>query len=263
MLLKTIHQWDLNSMEDLEKFQEESLEIHRQAERAIYRRCDNVVPGNMVTREWKDPRTGETLEYETRGNSAIPFMGREEFLAGIAQDMEAGFLFEDEEEYPVYTEFLFEDKGDDTFPSCRSNLIGDFHYPDPPGRVLPRPLMVRATVEHRNGAPVRAEFLETRGEPLAERPDPNAGGIIDAHFGRSAEDMGFVVEDSNGDLRVDYQMFSRARNTCQNEGIEGLEKMTPGDHQALNEATRKACIREMDNPHNELLPAIKFLMDDP
>ena len=48
MLLKSVHQWDIDSADDLAKFREDSGQIDQQAERVIYRRSDNIAPGEPV-----------------------------------------------------------------------------------------------------------------------------------------------------------------------------------------------------------------------
>ena len=48
MLLKSVYQWDIDSADDLAKFREDSGQIDQQVERVIYRRSDNITPGELV-----------------------------------------------------------------------------------------------------------------------------------------------------------------------------------------------------------------------
>ena len=78
------------------------------------------------------------------------------------------------------------------------------------GRDIPHRIVVRAVVEHRDGKPIRAEFLEVRGESLAELPNPNAGGIRDRHADGNGRG-GYIVEDEAGEMRMDEELFLQVK----------------------------------------------------
>ena len=217
MLLKSVHQWDIDSADALAKFREDSGQIDQQAERVIYRRSDNIAPGEPVeipqtqipqtqipagrkrqtqSPEGKPPQTqSPARKPKTRSrprnrgryNTAVPYMGRDEFLQRISEDLDQDFPFEADESYNAY----------DGHDGHRTH-----------GRDIPHRIVVRAVVEHREGTTVRAEFLEVRGGSLAELPNPNAGGIRDFHEdGDRNGRAGFVVEDEAGEMRIDEELL--------------------------------------------------------
>ena len=66
-------------------------------------------------------------------------------------------------------------------------------------------IAVKAIVEHRNGSPVRAEFVETEGPRLAHLPDPNGGRILMEWEEKAPSAMGgrinrHVIEDPDGNI---------------------------------------------------------------
>lgn len=122
---------------------EDSAEIHQLVERAIYRRSDNITPGKIVetTQMRRDAKTGQCRKRtisRRNDNTGVPFMSREEFLEQISTDLSEAFLFEDDKYYWVYDGFN------------KHHVLG---------RNIPRGIAVRAVVEHRDGKPIRAEFL--------------------------------------------------------------------------------------------------------
>ena len=120
-----------------------------------------------------------------RWNTAVPYMGREEFLQRISEDLDQDLLFEADQYYNVYD-------GHDGHKAF--------------GRDIPHGIVVRAVVEHREGMAIRAEFLELRGDSLVELPNPNAGGIRDCH-GDGNGRAGYIVEDEAGEMRMDEELF--------------------------------------------------------
>ena len=235
MLLKTVYQWDIDSGENLATFQEESLEIDRQVERIICRRSDNIAPGRILemTEIISNAETGdrEVTERYRNDDTGIPFMSREKFIGQISRDLDEGCQFEDDEFYGVYNGFN-----------------SDCLY----GRNIPREIVVRAVVEHRDGKPVRAEFLEVRGSLLAGLPDPNAGGILGIHHGEY-EDRGLVVEGQNGQLRVDRNIDSRLSRFCKDASS------TSEDNQASRDAAKRLTRRDLDNRDAELA---RYLLEE-
>ena len=244
MLLKTVYQWDMDSEENLAAFREESLEIDRQVERVIYRRSDNIEPGEIVEmpgeKEW-NRETGQYVQHtfwDRDENTGMPFMSREEFLTRIAEDLDLGYQFEENKHYEVYNEF--------------SRMHHEYHLNA--DRNIPRQIVVRAVVEHRDGKPVRAEFLEVRGETIAEIPDPNAGGIIDLHREGPHSDLGFVVEDGDGKHRVDSEMHSRIRQMYR----EGGDEPYPEGFQLVREAMKRAASQRNLDDRDDLL--LRYLL---
>ena len=77
----------------------------------------------------------------------MPYMGREEFLERISEDLDQDLLFEADQYHNVYD-------GHDDHKAF--------------GRDIPHGIVVRAVVEHREGMAIRAEFLELRGDSMAE-----------------------------------------------------------------------------------------------
>ena len=202
MLLKSVHQWDIDSTDDLAKFREDSGQIDQQVERVIYRRSDNIAPGELVETPQTQSPAGKTSHTQnpagkrktlsiprSRGtyNTAVPYMGRDEFLQRISEDLDQDFLFEEKYYYQVYN-------GHDKHRAR--------------GRDIPHRIVVRAVVEHHEGTAVRAEFLELRGDSLAELPNPNAGGIRNLHRDRDGKGRtGYIVEDETGKMRMDKKLF--------------------------------------------------------
>ena len=194
MLLKNVYQWDINSADDLTKFREDSGQIDQQVERVIYRRSDNIAPGKLVETPQtqspaRKPKTRSIPRNRGRYNTAVPYMDRDEFLQRISEDLDQDFLFEEEKYYRVYNGH-------------------DNHHAR--GRDIPHRIVVRAVVEHHEGTAVRAEFLELRGDSLAELPNPNAGGIRNLH-GDGKGRAGYIVEDEAGEMRMDEELHLQIR----------------------------------------------------
>ena len=229
MLLKTVHQWDIRNQEDLDIFREESAEIHQLVKQAIYRRSDNITPGKIVEKLQmrRDAKTGQCRERIIRcrnDNTGMPFMNREEFLKQISTDLSEGYLFEEDMYYRVYDGF------------------NEHHVL---GRNIPRGIAVRAVVEHRDGKPIRAEFLEVRGESLAESPDPNAGGILGGHKDENGN-CGYVMEDSDGKLRLDVEFWSRTSPF-------GEHLTTAEDAQQVTAAVKRLSRRDLDDRDESMM----------
>ena len=245
MLLKTVYQWDIDSKESLATFREESLEIHRQTERTIYRRGDNVLPGELVERTMMDesdhPPTERTVFH--RGDTRIFSTSRGEFLGQLNQDFDRGFLFEDDEYYEAYS---------DTFDRITSN------FRDIPGRCMPRQIAVRATVEHRDGKPVRAEFLEIRGNRIADLPNPNAGGIRDTYRDENGK-WSFVVEESDGTYRMYRAMYKRAREMY-SRGRDDRPYYDVEIARPLMDTLERLALREMDDRDDLLMGFLEVVV---
>ena len=189
MLLKNVYQWDINSAEEVDRFREESQEMDQQAERVVYRRSNNVVPGEIRPSGKRRSRRLQRRSAAT-ATTAIPCMSRDEFLEQVLRDLEQGFTFEPEELYHAYNE-------------CEHTWVGhDVHSAY--GKDIPRGIVIRAVVEHRDGAAVRAEFLELRGDPLAELQDPNANGI------QNRLDDGLMTEDGAGRMWMDPEILQES-----------------------------------------------------
>ena len=228
MLLKTVHQWDIRNQEDLDIFREESEEIHQLVERAIYRRSDNITPGKIVEtirmrRNAKTGQCGKRISSRRNNNTGVPFMSREEFLEQISTDLSEGFLFEEDIYYWVYDGF------------------NEHHVL---GKNLPRGIAVRAVVEHRDGKPIRAKFLEVRGESLTESPDPNAGGILGSHKDENGN-WGYVIEDSDGRLRVDVEFWLRTSPL-------GGHLTTAEDVQQVTDAVKRLSRKDLDDQDEQM-----------
>ena len=204
MLLKSVYQWDIDSADDLAKFREDSGQIDQQVERVIYRRSDNIAPGELVETPQTQSPAGKTPQTQSparkpktrsiprnrgRYNTAVPYMDRDEFLQRISEDLDQDFLFEEDMYYRVYDGH-------------------DSHHAR--GRDIPHQIVVRAVVEHHEGTAVRAEFLELRGGSLAELPNPNAGGIRNLH-GDGKGRAGYIMEDETGEMRMDEELFLRIK----------------------------------------------------
>ena len=203
MLLKSVHQWDIDSADDLAKFREDSGQIDQQVERVIYRRSDNIAPGELVETPQtqspaRQPKTRSIPRNRGRYNTAVPYMGRDEFLQRISEDLDQDFPFEANEYSNVYDGH-------------------DGHHTS--GRDIPHRIVVRAVVEHREGMAVRAEFLELRGDSLAELPNPNAGGILDCH-GDGKGRAGYIVEDETGKIRMDEELYRKIKTHNGSSGQE-------------------------------------------
>ena len=211
MLLKNVYQWDINSAEEVDRFREESQEMDQQAERVVYRRSNNVVPGEIRPSGTRRSRRLQRRSAAT-ATTAIPRMSRDEFL-------EQGFTFEPEELYHAYNE-------------CEHTRVGHGVH-SAYGKDIPRGIVIRAVVEHRDGAAVRAEFLELRGDPLAELQDPNANGIQD-HLD------GFMAEDGTGRMWTDPEMLRESGIT-----EEEVERMVTDLARMLNR-------RDLDDREDQL-----------
>ena len=229
MLLKNVHQWDIRNQGDLAIFREESAETHKLVERALYRRSDNITPGKIVemVRTMRDAKTGQCkkrISRRRKNNTGIPFMSREEFLEQLSTDLSEGFLFEEDKYYRVY------------------NGFNEHHVL---GRNIPRGIVVRAVIEHRDGKPIRAEFLEVRGDPLAELPDPKAGKILDCQEDENGN-WGYVMEDSDGRLWVDVEFWSRTSPF-------GEHLTTAEDARQESDAVKRLSWRDLDDRDESMM----------
>ena len=82
---------------------------------------------------------------------------------------------------------------------------------------------------------------------------------MDIHWEESTENLAFVVEDREGNRRVDYDMFHRIR---QSYNEENMIEMDPQDCHALNEAMKRACRSDMDDYKDRLRSGIKYGIRD-
>ena len=176
MLLKTVHQWDICNQEDLDTFREESEAIHHSAARILYRTDPDADP-DQSRRE--DEEKARSLRNRTRSRRRRPGETDEQWRETNRIWREANQATvpqTDEPEventaidvnllYPSREAFL-ERLADDL--EGRNRRIKHDGYC----------IAVKAVVEHRNGSPVRAEFVETEGPRLAHLPDPNGGRIL-------------------------------------------------------------------------------------
>ena len=234
MLLKSVYQWDIDSADDLAKFREDSGQIDQQVERVIYRRSDNIAPGEFVkTPQMQSPaRKREKRSMprnQGRYNTAVPYMSREKFLEQVSTDLSEDFPFEEDMYYRVYD-------GHDSHTAH--------------GRDIPHRIVVRAVIEHRDGKPIRAEFLEVRGESLAELPNPNAGGIRDCH-GDGNGRAGYIVEDETGEMRMDEELFlqikKREGSSDEEAGmvIDTVERLTRKDLDDSEDLLKEYLMKEI------------------
>ena len=118
MLLKTVHQWDIDTQDHLNRFREESEEIHRSVVRTIYRNDPNADPRireeeeaalriRNENRRTRSQQAGQPEEKPEKGSKkkpkeppppvqepeaewiSEPFpTSREEFLDQMASDLE-------------------------------------------------------------------------------------------------------------------------------------------------------------------------------
>ena len=85
-------------------------------------------------------------------------------------------------------------------------------------------IVVQAMVEHRrDGAAVRAEFVETEGPRLAHMRDPNLGRILDVVSLKQLEDS-YLIEDPDGSIRISESPFPCVTKTIELLHQQGLEK---------------------------------------
>ena len=84
-----------------------------------------------------------------------------------------------------------------------------------------RAVVVKAVVEHRDGKPVRSEFLKTNGVLLPYFPEPNRGGLL-APWRGQADSVGYLVEDPEGRVRFDQDLY-RELNLSENHSDEAAQ----------------------------------------
>ena len=179
MLLKTVHQWDICNQEDLDTFRQESEAIHNSAARTLYRSDPEADPDQSRREEEEKARR---LRNRTRSRRRQPGETDEQWLEAKRAWKEANSVRPVEEPevennaidvnliYPSREAFL-ERLADDLEGRNRRNRKRRIKHD---GYCI----VVKAVVEHRNGNPVRAEFVETEGPRLAHLPDPNGGRIL-------------------------------------------------------------------------------------
>ena len=214
MQLKTTYQWDINTQEDLETFRNDSEEIHRGAERVLYRRvgeCEEekgqVEYGEVKSRSRSrrvigktQRKTQEKTQEKTRWEQIPPqdphmqFYSREGFINGIARDLESD-------------------------PERREEEIKGVG------------MVVKALVEHRDGRAVRAVFVETQDTLLPYLQNLNDGGDILAFLHCRHHGEGFFVETPEGEVLIEKydvkDLLERLRNATERllqDDLDFMEK---------------------------------------
>ena len=85
-------------------------------------------------------------------------------------------------------------------------------------------IVVQAVVEHRrDGATVRAEFVETEGPRLAHMRDPNLGRILDVVSSKQWG-VGYLIEDPDGSIGISKNPVPCVTKTIELLHQQGLEK---------------------------------------
>ncbi len=190
MLLKTVHQWDICNQEDLDTFREESEAIHNSTARTLYRSDPEADPDQSV-REEKE--TARRLRKRTpsrpRSRRRQPGETDEQWLEANRALKEANRAWMEANPVPPVEEPEVEDTAIDThllYPSREAfleRLADDLEGRNRRNRRRRIKhdgycIAVKAIVEHRNGSPLQAEFVETEAPRLAHLPDPNGGRIL-------------------------------------------------------------------------------------
>ena len=185
MLLKTVHQWDICNQEDLAAFREESKAIHNSAARTLYRSDPEADPDQSKKEKEEMARR---LRNSTRSRSRRRRPGEtdEQWLEAKRALKEAKRALKEANPVPPVEEPEVEDTPIDIhmlYPGREAFLerLAD----DLEGRNRRKGskhdgycIVVKATVEYRNGSSIRAEFVETEGPRLVNLPDPNGGRIL-------------------------------------------------------------------------------------
>ena len=206
MLLKTVHQWDIRNQEDLDIFTTESLEIDRSAARTLYRTDPEANPAQYEEEIPEvDNSKRQTRRRVTGTEGQSEKLGSEEKPKKQASKKKPKPQPPLEEEEQEPDEKLWKLWIMDEFPSREeflNRLNSDLEHRQQPQQRRKKKakcdgfsIVVKAIVEHQDGKPIRAEFVETEGMLLAHLPDPNSYRIlIDL-------ERGAVVEDSEGNIR--------------------------------------------------------------
>ena len=196
MLLKTVHQWDIYTQEDLNIFTVESLEIHLSAARTLYRTNPEANPAQYAE---EIPEVDNSQRRTRRQEAGTE--GQPEKQASKKKPKPQSPIEEEEQEPD---EKLWKLWIMDEFPSREeflNRLNSDLEHRQQPQQRRKKAkydgfsIVVKAIVEHQDGKPIRAEFVETEGMLLAHLPDPNEGRILIDLQRRE------VVEDSEGNIR--------------------------------------------------------------
>ena len=174
MLLKTVHQWDIDTQDHLNRFREESEEIHRSVVRTIYREGpeepDYDIPSRQRVRKEKPEELPPPIQETEADWASEAFPSRAVFLDRLAKHLKR-----------------------------RKN-----------GKYDGYSIVVKAVVEHRDGRAVRAEFVEMEGPRLEHLFDPNGGRIL----GQVGGVRGYVVEDQDGNIRPESEMTREESQKC-------------------------------------------------
>ena len=205
MLLKTVYQWDIRNQEDLDIFSAESLEIHRSAARTLYRDDPEANPAQY---EEEIPEVDNSQRGTRRRVAGTE--GQPEKLASEEKSKKQASKKKPKPQPPIEEEEQEPDEKlwklwiMDEFPSREeflNRLNSDLEHRQQPQQRRKKAkydgfsIVVKAIVEHQDGKPIRAEFVETEGMLLAHLPNPNGDRIlIDLRRGE-------VVEDSEGNIR--------------------------------------------------------------
>ena len=211
MLLKTVHQWDICNQDDLDTFRDESETIHNSSARTLYRSDPEADPDQSVREEKEKEEKARRLRNRTQSRRRQPGETDEQWL-------EAKRAWKEANPNPVHP--VEEPEVDDTafdvnliYPSRDAfleRLADDLEGRNKRNRRRHIKhdgycIAVKAIVEHRNGSPLRAEFVETEGPRLAHLPDPNGGRILLEWEEKAPPAMGGeitrqVIEDPDGNI---------------------------------------------------------------
>ena len=196
MLLKNVCQCDICNQEDLDIFGAESLEIHQSAIRTLYRTDPEANPAQY------EEEIPEVDNSKRRTRRQVAETERQPEKQASKKKPKPQLPLEEEEQEP--DEKLWKILILDEFPSREeflNRLNSDLEHRQQPQQRRKNAkyngfsIVVKAIVEHQDGKPIRAEFVETEGMLLAHLPDPNGYRIL------VALQRGEVVEDSEGNIR--------------------------------------------------------------
>ena len=190
MLLKTVYQWDIGTQDDLAVFSEESEAIHRSATRTLYRSDPYADPGQRRDEELANrPKIDRRRRRKVKQTEEKT--GKKAKKSPSVQEKEADLI---SNKYPSREEFLARLASD---LEHRKNHEGDGYS-----------IVVQTTVEHRDGAAIRAEFVETEGPRLAHLPNPNMGRILEKLQFTEWKDRYMIleelhmIEDPDGSIEI-------------------------------------------------------------
>ena len=200
MLLKTVHQWDICNQEDLDTFRLESEEIHNSAARTLYRRDPEADPDQSGREEEEKTRR---LRNSTRTRRRQPGQTEEQWMeANPVRPVEEPEVdntpFDVNLIYPsreTFLERLAENLEGRSRRNRKKRIKHDSYC-----------IAVKAIVEHRNGSPLQAEFVETEAPRLADLPDPNGGRVLLEWEAKAPPAMGaqstrHVIEDPDRNIQ--------------------------------------------------------------